>query len=552
MRRYAIPAIMVGVGFFVVVWNSGCSSGGSTQQHDPVTISPKSADLVVLSQSQQQFQAFIQGSSSTSVNWLVDGVAGGNSTVGVISSNGLYVPPNEVPSGSITVTAQSLADPSQSDSATVTLQYPAAAATSVTPPTIEQGSGATTVTVTGGPFSDAAVVYVGGNPLPSEFISTTEVSGLIPQGSLSVPTTLLLGVENPAPGGGGSNGTMSSNSIALYVVEGSWVRVGDLNTARKRSAAALLPGGKVLVTGGTDADGNVLSSTEIFDPQTNTFSVAGSMTVARSGHSAVTLSNGKILIAGGDPNPTTAEVYDPANGTSTATPAMNFAHTNIAILLTNGQVLLEDWGQTMNGFQFPLNAEVYDATSNTFSAITTGVPPECGGLDPGMCGCLGGGILGSRNVDYVGVPYYFDPSNLSFTNADPSGVASQLSGCTVTTLLNGNVFTTGAGFDTSSIVNAQAKIWNPTNDTVISFPREGFPESTAPVRLQSGKVLVVAGVGDQILDPSMPQLLVAPLPLFQHSQPPTAILLQDGRVLVVGEEEKMTGALTTAAETYLP
>ena len=82
---------------------------------------------------------------------------------------------------------------------------------------------------------------------------------------------------------------------------------------------------------------------------------------------------------------------------------------------------------------------------------------------------LRGSILGSQNLIYVGGPYYFDPSNLSFTNADPSSVAGQLSGCTVTTLLNGNVFTTGAGFNTGSILNAQAKDWIPPTTLLYRF-----------------------------------------------------------------------------------
>lgn len=554
MKRNWIRAIVVALNLCLLLCGSGCGGGSSQsqqqppQQQDPVTISPKSANLIVLSQAQQQFQAFIQGSATTSVSWLVNGVPGGNSAVGVISSNGLYLPPNEVPSGSITVTAQSVADPTQSDAASVTLQYPEADARSVAPTMIERGSGATSVTINGGPYSMAATAYLEGTALPTTFISTTQVLALIPAGSLNAMATLSLAVKNPAPGGGGSD----FDTVYVYVVAGSWVQVGDLNTAREQSAAALLANGKVLVTGGKDASGNVLSSAELFDPQTNTFSPAGAMTVPRYDHSAITLNNGQILIAGGSPNPTTAEIYDPANDTFRATPNMNFAHSNIAILLTTGQVLLEDWFFG-NGLTFQLNAEIYDATTNTFSTLTTGLPPSCGAvLDSGQCGCLGGGILGSQNLIYVGGPYYFDPSNLSFTNADPSSVAGQLSGCTVTTLLNGNVFTTGAGFNTGSILNAQAKDWNPANDTVVSFPRPALGGTTTAVRLQNGQVFLVG----QIFDPSVPQLFVAPMPLFPPSgtptAPPTAVLLQDGRVLVVGGEDQTSYAPTTAAETYVP
>ncbi len=62
------------------------------------------------------------GSYSSAVNWSVAGVQGGNSTVGTISSSGLYTAPSTVPNpNTVTVTAASVADPTQSASATVTI-----------------------------------------------------------------------------------------------------------------------------------------------------------------------------------------------------------------------------------------------------------------------------------------------------------------------------------------------------------------------------------------------------------------------------------------------
>jgi hypothetical protein len=52
-----------------------------------VTISPPKAAVTAATQT-QQFTA-----SPTAVTWSVDGVAGGNVTVGTISTTGLYTPP---------------------------------------------------------------------------------------------------------------------------------------------------------------------------------------------------------------------------------------------------------------------------------------------------------------------------------------------------------------------------------------------------------------------------------------------------------------------------
>jgi hypothetical protein len=72
-----------------------------------------------------QFTATVTGTANTAVTWYVNGVAGGNSTVGTLSSSGLYTAPKAVPSPpTVAVTASSQAEPSQSASTTLTLTAP--------------------------------------------------------------------------------------------------------------------------------------------------------------------------------------------------------------------------------------------------------------------------------------------------------------------------------------------------------------------------------------------------------------------------------------------
>ena len=67
----------------------------------------------------QQFTATIQGLTNTAVTWSVDGVAGGNSSVGTVSTGGLYTAPNAI--GPHTVTAASAAFPSDTVNGRVTV-----------------------------------------------------------------------------------------------------------------------------------------------------------------------------------------------------------------------------------------------------------------------------------------------------------------------------------------------------------------------------------------------------------------------------------------------
>lgn len=63
----------------------------------------------------EQYSATISGTSSANVLWSVDGVPGGNSTVGTISTSGLYTPPQTA--GAHSIQATSIAHPLQSGTA---------------------------------------------------------------------------------------------------------------------------------------------------------------------------------------------------------------------------------------------------------------------------------------------------------------------------------------------------------------------------------------------------------------------------------------------------
>ncbi|CAF1438185.1 unnamed protein product [Didymodactylos carnosus] len=68
--------------------------------------------------------------------------------------------------------------------------------------------------------------------------------------------------------------------------------------ARSSHTATLLSSGKVLVTG-SYVDMNYLSSCEVYDPLSNTWTPVTSMSSVRSSHTATLLSSGKVLVTGG-------------------------------------------------------------------------------------------------------------------------------------------------------------------------------------------------------------------------------------------------------------
>jgi hypothetical protein len=97
---------------------TGSSAAATTA---PITVAPATASIAVGGQS-VSFAASVQGGATAGVGWQVNGVAGGDATVGTISASGQYVSPAVMPSpATVTVTAVSAADGTQSGSATLTL-----------------------------------------------------------------------------------------------------------------------------------------------------------------------------------------------------------------------------------------------------------------------------------------------------------------------------------------------------------------------------------------------------------------------------------------------
>lgn len=96
-----------------------------------ITLHPDSTTTVALG-STLQFTADVSGYSNTKLTWQVNGHDGGNSTVGTISTSGLYTPPSTVPNPSqVTVTAVSQAN--TNDVANVGIIIASGATISVSP-----------------------------------------------------------------------------------------------------------------------------------------------------------------------------------------------------------------------------------------------------------------------------------------------------------------------------------------------------------------------------------------------------------------------------------
>ena len=126
-----------------------------------------------------------------------------------------------------------------------------------------------------------------------------------------------------------------------------------MNSPRQYASAALLRNGKVLIAGGEVIFEDVLQSTELYDPATNTFAaLTPMMNAGRIFATATLLRNGNVLIAGGQDlvsphfynSLRSTDLYDPVTNTfapATLTPVMNTARDlATATALRDGKVLI--------------------------------------------------------------------------------------------------------------------------------------------------------------------------------------------------------------------
>lgn len=114
-------------------------------------------------------------------------------------------------------------------------------------------------------------------------------------------------------GGIGADGAALASTELYDPRLGRFLRGPRFNLPRAHHAVAVLPGGLVLALGGErpGATGmRPLATVERLDPVTRQWLPAGAMTVPRAGHVAVVLPNGRLLVAGGSDAP--PEMYDAA------------------------------------------------------------------------------------------------------------------------------------------------------------------------------------------------------------------------------------------------
>lgn len=157
-----------------------------------------------------QFNATVQGPTNTGVTWAVctsgtgsSGLTCGDPALGSITGSGAYTAPGTVPGSSVTIQATSVADPTVSATAIVSVVTATAPTISLIDPTIAAaGSAQQDVYITGTNFLSTEEVFAGpsgqpGTAIPTAFISTSLLRATIPAAQLAAAGPLQLTVQTP-------------------------------------------------------------------------------------------------------------------------------------------------------------------------------------------------------------------------------------------------------------------------------------------------------------------------------------------------------------------
>lgn len=180
---------------------------------------------------------------------------------------------------------------------------------------------------------------------------------------------------------GGGSGDAVIDAVERYdPATGMFAAAGVLPEGRGVHTATLLPDGRILVAGGLRAKGsgddveNVpAASTFLYDPATGTSVSGPRLGAPRAGHTATLLPDGRVLITGGvdadSEGRASAEILDPVAGTVTETDALPKPLAfHAAVALPDGGVLITGIIQDADAASVVVIAR-YDPATGLFTRL---------------------------------------------------------------------------------------------------------------------------------------------------------------------------------------
>jgi hypothetical protein len=216
----------------------------------------------------------------------------------------------------------------ESDAVTFTINNPAPTITTISPATTVAGSGGFTLTITGTNFVNGAVVRWNGNPRPTTFVSSTQLTAAIPASDVATAGTANVTVFNPVPGGGESGAvtfTINNPAPTISSISPATAVAGSGNFTLTITGTNFV-NGSVVRWNGSDRTTTFVSSTQL------TAAIPAS-DIATAGTANVTVFN--PAPGGGESGAVTFTINNPAPTISSISPATAVAGSgNFTLTIT--------------------------------------------------------------------------------------------------------------------------------------------------------------------------------------------------------------------------
>lgn len=311
-----------------------------------------------------------------------------------------------------------------------------------------------------------------------------------------------------------------------------FVATAQMTETRTQHTATLLPDGRVLTLGGADENFVPRATGEIFDPATMTATPTANMSSPRAMQTATLLNDGRVFVTGGasafdfsDPVGSignilgTTELYDPATDTWTPGPNMALPRAlHQASLLGDGKVLITGGMEVSSlfGLLVPFISDAaarYDPTTNTFqstASFTGGRGLHAQITLPNGNALISGGVDGdfvTQTFNVITTCSIYNHTSNTWTSV---GNLTTARGFHAMVESNGDVHVFGGidSFDLITFTGVAIGSIEKTTTSVLSWnavsqhvlPR-GFPRASL---IDNGERMLVSGAGDNASGGSIP------------------------------------------------
>jgi N-acetylneuraminic acid mutarotase len=287
-------------------------------------------------------------------------------------------------------------------------------------------------------------------------------------------------------------GLLSLSSISL--AQEPWTTKTDMPTARAGFSASVVDGKIYAIGGATIVNlvGPYLSTVEMYDPATDTWTAKAPMSTGRIYHYSAVV-NGIIYVFGGDSgNDTigTVEAYDPASDSWTNKSNMSSARGAHRAVAVNGKIYVIGGTRSPDWPALKI-VEEYDPATDTWTRkadMPIGKWCFAASVVDGIIYVIGGQ---SAAESWSSTVYAYNPATDTWTQKTnmPTG-RTHFSACAV----NGIIFAVGGG-TTSSVSLSTVEAYDPVTDTWdknkanMPTPRMDFGIGTV-----NGKIYVIGGM----------------------------------------------------------